>query len=319
MSFVPVIEAVTPFVERAAARSVTAGEATLATAALEGARYGNKWLKTIKKYTPKKYRKKLRPQRLFMNPMQTEGEAARFGENPGEGLTKRINSDTVTSNFGNVVYSMPVAHPNRGDQIDQRQRDVILIKGIKFCANFTRQLAGERRAVLANFALVSRKDDVDSSSNLDQRMFRSNDNSRSVDFGDNLLAQRRHCDPLNNDKFHIWTHRRFKLHDQNSNGNGSKMIAAYVPINRQIRFDASNFPTGELTFIYWFGLENTLSTGTVATTPSNYCNTCITSTTYYDEPMPLSQMSYLIKQLKNTRKGRRRYKRKRYSTKYAKR
>lgn len=312
MSFVPAAEAAAPFLEHAAARAVTTGEAALATAALEGARYAGAiksklWKKA--RTTKKKYQKK-------MVNMITEGDMAKFGEPPGQELSKRVNQDYLGGNLGNVVYTMSAATPNRGDQIDQRQRDVVLMKGLKFCANFRRNLSGPA-SILVNFAIVSRKDDVDSNSNVGSRLFRSHNNQRAVDFNENLFSLRRHCDSINTDKYYVWTHRRFTLEQQDGNGNGEKMIKGYIPINRQLRFDPSNFPNAEMLFIWWCGLGNE-ENNPVSPTVQSFMNTNIVSSTYFDEPMPLGQMSQMLKQLKKSG-TRRRVKRKRYSSKYAKR
>lgn len=334
MSYVP---AALELAEAMAARQVTMGEATAGTGLLEGARYfpqGVKALKSLaarakresKRYTIKKtYGKnkkvkyptftaadyKVTKKNLKYMQMD-EGEAARFGEQPGAGVAKHTDGSVHEDFTTNVLETYVIPYPAKGTNNDQRVRDIIHLKGVKICANFENLSTGTR-ALFVNFAVVSRKDRVADSGNLDANMFRGRDNNRGEDFTSVLSTIERHCLPLNTDKYHVWMHDRFKLFKPTGNHeHSSKMLTRYIHIDRQINFDI-NVANGELFVLYWCGAENIIST-----TPSvgDVMRIGMTTTTYYDTPLADSQVKQVLKRLAKG-KTRKSYKRKRYSKKYA--
>lgn len=333
MSFVPIAAEAA---EALAARQVTAGEATLATAALEGARYGyesgvqaltaiadrarSSSKHVIKKGRSKSLRKffskgeRLKRRYKMASTAMDEGTAARFGEKAGYQSVKQKELSTGFNMNENTIYVTEPDMPTRGSDIDQRERDLIFYRGLKYCFNYDSltTAGGDYQSLMVNFAIVSRKDAVDSQVNLADDFFRAGGNSRSQDFSTPTNALDRHCLPLNSDKFHIWTHKRFKLHRRTGQGHGDKYFSGYIPINRQIRFDGANKTNGTLFCLTWFGgVAGVVSTpGTVA-----LCNVQGMLTTFWDDTIPIGQIRYLTRQIRKNPRGKRLYKRKRYSTK----
>jgi len=325
------------------AKNVTAAEATLGTLALEGARYGGN---AVRKYgnklrrrivTPgsrehqlgKRMRQRFAPikskrQRKQQNPLQpkklnfdmegtTEGREARFGEAPGAGVTKQKGSGYGPGgNLLNFVYETSISYPTKGTDINQRPNDMIFLKGVKYCANFQPLRPGLVETTLCNFAIVSRKENVYSNSDLTNNLFRSREDTRGQSFEDTGEAIDRHCLPINTDKYHVWTHKRFKLRGAGTNLPGSRMLSGYLPVNRQIRFDAANRPNGELLAIWWFGDENTTAaTPVTAIVPTGVSpdvipfNTNIAFTTYWDNPVSVHMLKTAMKSLRRTKYKRR--------------
>lgn len=324
MSYVP---AALELAEAMAARQVTMGEATAGTGLLEGARYFPEGVKALKKLAAKAKRetkgfsiklthkktKRSKYTTTNQNMQMDEGEAARFGEQPGTGVVKHTDGERHVNFKSNELESYVIPYPAKGQNNDQRVRDIIHLKGVKVCANFE-NLGVDDRAFFCNFAVVSRKDRVSDSGNLDANLFRGRDNNRGEDFTSVLSTIERHCLPLNTDKYHVWMHDRFKLfRPVGSHEHSSKMITRYIHIDRQINFDVTNV-SGELYILYWIGAENIIST-----TPSinDQCRIGLTTTTYYDTPLADSQVKQVLRRIARGKTTRKKYKRKRYSKKYA--
>jgi len=328
MSFVP---AAIEIGEALAAKNITTAEATLGTAALEGLRYGitgarkavtrsgsqfrkakNTYLKKIR---ARKRASGLKPKNLLSDfNMQTESEAARFGEAPGVGITKQKGSGYGPGgNLLNTLYEQSVSYPTKGEDINQRPNDLIFLKGIKYCANFKAERPGYTGMSFVNFALVSRKENVYSNSDVENNLFRSREDTRGQSFIDTGEALDRHCLPINTDKFHVWTHKRFKLRGLGTNMPGSKMLSGYLPINRQIRFDAANRPNGEILAIWWYGDENTVATLPVAPVipdpgdPVPF-NTNIMFIIYWDNPVSVTMLKSVMSSMRRKPKYKRKSK-----------
>jgi len=328
------------------AKNVTAAEATLGTLGLEGIRYGGdavrksynklrrrsfargpstKFGKLGKRMRERltsiksKRQKKQHPideifsKRVNSN-METEGEAAKFGEQPGIGIIKKRGSGYGPSaNATNVLYDIQVGYPTKGSEINERPNDIIFVKGLRYCANFKSLLEGDLDSMFCNFAIVSRKDNVNSGSQMDVGMFTSRDSNREQNFEETPEAIDRHCLPLSLDKYHVWTHKRFKLRGKGTNMPGSKMLSGYIPLNRQIRFTGANQPNAELSVMWWFGRENTVSTAPFTSGQpagnqayeTSALSTNIALTLYWDDPVSL----YMLKSAMSSVKRRPKYKR----------
>jgi len=88
-----------------------------------------------------------------------EGEAARFGEQPGTSVAKHTDGAIHQDFKTNVLQTYVVPYPARGTNNDQRLRDIIHLKGLKVCVNFENiSSQTDLKALFMNFAIVSRKD-----------------------------------------------------------------------------------------------------------------------------------------------------------------
>jgi len=322
--------------EAIAAKNVTAAEATLGTLGLEGLRYGgdvvrkygNKLRRRIvtpgsrehalgkrvrERFAPikskrqRKQRTTLRPKRLdFDMEGTTEGREARFGEPPGSGTSKQKGSGYGP--LGSVLdflHETTIGYPTKGSDINQRPNDAIFLKGVKYCVNIQPLREGLTTSTFCNFAIVSRKENVYSNSDLGNNFFRSREDTRGQSFEDTGEAIDRHCLPINSDKYHVWTHKRFKMRGQGTNMPGSKMLTGYLNVNRQIRFDAANRPNGELVALWWFGDENTTSPTPLTGGVTSDFNTNMMFTCYWDNPVSLHMLKSAIKSSRRTKYKRR--------------
>jgi len=313
---------------------------------LEGARYGgnavrkygNKLRRRIvtpgsrehqlgkrvrERFTPIKSKKKrkhnttLKPKKLDFEMPLSEADRSKFGEPAGLKVSKERGSGYGPGeNATNILYDMQVGYPTKGSEINERPNDIIFVKGVKYCANFAPRLSGDLHSYFVNFAIVSRKDNVSSGSQMDVALFRSRDTNREQNFEDTLEAIDRHCLPINTDKYHVWTHKRFKLRGQGTNLPGSKMLSGYIPINRQIRFTSANQPNSELSVLWWYGKENTFSQPPFAGTQTGDAepyqpaafSANIALTLYWDDPVSISMLRHAMSSIRRRPKYKRRSK-----------
>lgn len=268
------------------------------------------------KYVIKKGRKfssrqvRLKPKRLFKSKRKMDVEDHRFGEDPNQGTAKRVSTTTNITCNDRQLNTMVISMPTSGVNLDQRIRDQIYIKGLKVCFNglCTFNDSGQYKFYYVNVALLSRKDNTTSISNLETDFFRGHDNQRAADFNDVTNALDRHCRPINTDKYAVWMHKRFKIGRLNADlRDCMHSFSKWVPVNRQVRFDGTNKPQNEFLLCWYLTETNTVS-GTVGTSTIADCEVAVTK--YYDEPLPSGVLKAIKKYTKRgTRRKTRKYRR----------
>lgn len=151
-------------------------------------------------------------------------------------------------------YYNDILDITRGTQLDNRQRDIINVRGFKLCMEVKSLLAtfatGEH--IMFNIALISNRngtapDAIDFFRN-------SSGDARSTDFSNGLTSTEFHCLPINTDKYAVLMHKRFMLGDSLNDANPSHLfIEEYIPINRQFRYNdgTTSIPNNALHLIYW--------------------------------------------------------------------
>mgnify|MGYP000524295661 CR=1 FL=1 len=207
----------------------------------------------------------------------------RIGQPPGLATTKRrqqlINTENVNTLTLYQTDLTAIPHTTT-NQINDRQRDVINLRGFRICWDFWNQGAFP---ALCNVAVVyDRQNDFPAGTT---DFFRGNGATRATDFSTlQHNAQQFHCLPLNKDRFTILTHKRFELDRTVGGGfNGAtrmwKTMKFYVPLKKQIRYEDDE-PNSRILLLYWFS-HLMQATGTAAA-PTGIVQ--IKTITYFKEP-----------------------------------
>jgi hypothetical protein len=118
---------------------------------------------------------------------------------------------------------------------------------------------GSSDKVYANVAIISPKDMTAANTVSLNNFFKSNGATRCQDFSTVLPAIDFRCLAISTDQHDILKHKRMILGPNTSTeGGNSRTFNFYVPMKRQIRYDATgNTPAGKEAFlVYWFDQEH---------------------------------------------------------------
>lgn len=248
----------------------------------------------IRKYGPKMARWAAR--RIQKAYRAKSYKRRRIGERIGKSVAKtaidRVDSTTLFSPNTRTLYAydMTSIPQTSSNSIDQRQRDIINMRGFKVCLLIRNRTA---QPMTFNMAVISPKGDQtglstgDTGSTLVLNFFRGNGNTREVDFGSAITNNQYHCLPINTDRWVVLAHQRRILRNQTNTGNYTNetpnyfKIQKYFKINRQIRYDNVGSSTSPVYFVYWIDLFMALSTGVAAAQAVDFQREFVT---YFREP-----------------------------------
>lgn len=198
---------------------------------------------------------------LYRRPRKKRTPASRarrggVGETPGTSNAKRFESvnHDVAFKSTRTLYSHVLNDTPQGLALDERQRQIINLRGLKICMDVSNS---NNRPMHFNWAIVSPKNQEDT--NLTSRFFRGNGTTRSIDFGVNLQSAEFSCNPINADKYVVLTHQRHLLGvPKNSNQDFADTrqsylrVDRYIKIGRQFRFAGNGDNYDKLLLVYWF-------------------------------------------------------------------
>lgn len=185
------------------------------------------------------------------------------------------------------LYQYDLTGIPQGDNLTQRTRDIINLKGFKICASFQNKAID--RQLFVNYALLNPKNNVVCE---EIAFFRSYGDDRGIQFNSpNLTAMDYHCRPINTDQFNIISHKRFKLASANSsvqnNVSHERRVMRYIKCKRQLRytrFDVdSEFCSTPIYFVWWCDFEGN---GTEVEPQSDVVTVDLRILTYYSNPTP---------------------------------
>lgn len=212
----------------------------------------------------------------------------KIGHRPNQGNTKRraFNTTQVLGSSDRTLQTRNLCNIEFGDNVDERQRNMINIRGFKICMEFKNNLI---EPIYVNVAILHNKDSTDGEpTNTD--FFRASGSNRGIDFGNAALTGLDyHCRNINTDKHVILMHRRYKLTDKSTSGtfeanqgNSYMTMQRYIPLKRQIRFDgnADTVPNGSVYLCWWVSTWG--SPAGAAPTAAAY-DVTYRYTTYYKE------------------------------------
>lgn len=197
----------------------------------------------------------------FLNRYKASRAQQEIGEPVGSGGAKRsIQLHDVTSFPTKSLYSHEVTEIGKSsiNSINQRQRDIINLVGIKYLLE-VRNGSSDSRPVIVNYALISPKggadvrDPVTPTSVTTVDFFRGYQTTRSQNFAATFSSVYLNNGTINSDKYNILMHKKMTLGGSNNNSPRARHVTGYVPINRQIRYDdaAINSCNSPIFFVAW--------------------------------------------------------------------
>lgn len=187
-----------------------------------------------------------------------------IGENVGKSTTKKTYVGTggglVQFHDSRTLYAeslTTLAKQTGAGEINKRERDIVNMRGIKFCweiANRTNE------PMHFNWAVVTPKV---SPGILSVDFFRQYDTARSETFSSGMSSNELSCLPINPDRYIIHTHKRFLMGPANgqvapawsTNKSNFMKITRYLPIKRQMAYDTPTAPSGVVNrgiFVVWW-------------------------------------------------------------------
>ena len=194
----------------------------------------------------------------------------KIGMHPDEAATTPVMSLNITETalptliLTRTLYQVNALRINKqsaNDELKYRDKDITLVKGLKFIFNLTNQ---GQRPIYFNLAVVSPKNETGTVTT--NRFFRSNDiDNRAANFDNNRTSIEFHHDGINTDIFDVIKHHRRIIRpaghgtdgrkggDYDSSGSSYQVIKQYVPIHRKFAYGGSaTLPSGRsLYVIYW--------------------------------------------------------------------
>lgn len=159
-----------------------------------------------------------------------------------------------------TLYSQELTEIPRSDNIGERERDIVNLRGFKICISLRNT---NNDPCYYNLALISFKGNACATSENTietTKFFRDHNNSRGQDFSQALTALEFHCLPINTDLYNVITHKRYRIggaavgsSNWNSQSNNFKNIDFYQKIKRQIRFENSDQESSnhKVFFVEW--------------------------------------------------------------------
>lgn len=212
---------------------------------------GHEWVSQERPAKKNTYRKKARPTRGIN----------RVGERLGSSSSKwdSLNLDYTNMNPLDLqqLQLLNVTKTAGSAAYDRRLHDQLNFRGIKFCLNFRAEGALGTAKAHMNVAIISPKADLTSSAAIPVTDFFRDPTGtdRAINFGDPaLLDLDYHCSAINTDKYTVHKRMKFEVGPSGSTeGNKEKFVEFYLPVKRQIRYDAgNNFPVGKNMYMVWW-------------------------------------------------------------------
>lgn len=155
------------------------------------------------------------------------------------------------------LNAQAIPFPTEGIEPQNRQRNTIILSGIKICLEFQNLLTDQN--LYANVALVRPRDATTTNSIVPARFFRSvigQDRGADFPLGTDFQC---YCRPINVDKYDVFYHRRMIIPCKASVNKwtevkeSTRRIMKYIRFKKQIRFDDINITNSNLTLVHWYG------------------------------------------------------------------
>lgn len=211
------------------------------------------------------------------NPNLGRGAKRRVGDRVGTSNAKKVATNTGSSPVNTrTLYAQNLIHITRGEDLNQRDRDIVNFRGVKIC-KWWRNVGDT--PIFLNVAVVSRKDAPSNIPPETGDWFRDvNDNKRSQDFDPTQLsAIAFRCLGINTDKYLVIKHRRYTLGglgDANTTAQKPNymMLQWWIPFSRQIRYvpdEGDGYAINANLYLVWWADNLVNNPGTAAATTLN--------------------------------------------------
>lgn len=186
----------------------------------------------------------------------------RIGTSSSKSALITDNNSSVLD--GRVLYYHGCIAVQHGNQRNQRERNIINVRGIR---NQMLISTDATAPVFVNIALISIKNwdgwDGEGIGPSSANFFRNYEEQRGTDFSIALNSLKFHYNAINTDNFVVLKHKRYLLDNpgqsafKEPNRPSYRAINWYTPLRRQVRFenDGDVIPTdGQVFLVYWCDL-----------------------------------------------------------------
>lgn len=213
-------------------------------------------------YTPHSVRRR--------SPYQTP----RVGRTPkiSKAIGERVGTTACkTNSFGeaqiqcetSTLYTQPINDIVPGTAIDNRLRDIVNLRGFTLHWEMynlpqTSAPSDTQLPVYFHVAILGIKETEGNQVNAD-KFFRGNNNTRAINFNEDLSAIQLDTLSINTDDYFVLYHRRMLIGgtQDNAQENGSRAQyrrgKKYIKVNRQVRYNTdSQIPTDGRCFLVWY-------------------------------------------------------------------
>lgn len=180
------------------------------------------------------------------------------GEPPGRSSSSRDFSSNLQVLDNRTIYDSALIDITRNtttsEEINNRERDTIVITGIKLCIEIKNL---DSFPQWFNVALLTPKDET--AGITATGFFRSHGVDRDQNFTTSLPGFQMHCLPVNTDHYVVLRHKRFRLGPAAAFSSGATvssytMLDIWLPLKRQIRYDgplSSDLAKGQVYLVWW--------------------------------------------------------------------
>lgn len=209
------------------------------------------------------------------------------GQRVGEGTTKRKVSEFQenVAMATKSIYSYNLTDLAKGDDIDQRERYIVNVRGFKIRMYFRNNV---NIPIMVNWALVAGRG-ANAVSSTD--FFRANGTARSQAAGTGGGVEQTFAD-INTDDYVVLRHKRFLLSEISNptpafntieQKSSWKIKEFYMPLKRQLRYegDGETTCTEKVFFVAWVSKPSDLVTDTATT---DAVKLTLQTIMYYKEP-----------------------------------
>jgi len=222
--------------------------------------------------TPRRVKRARRTKRYPKKNANGVTPRMQVGFTPGRGAAKTATTSS-SDEFGTIatvtyatdtLYSSNITTLAQGSAINERERDIIHCLGMKI--NMCAVNIQDTSVLCFHYAVVAPRGGTTAVTASD--FFRGYNDDRGRDFTANTLSGMDvYQNPVNADKYTVFTHKRIWLHPQSTGGpgtggtvgycsantNGLKVKNEYIKIKRQLRYgDADNCET-PMYLVWWAG------------------------------------------------------------------
>lgn len=189
-------------------------------------------------------------------------------------------STGLALNATKFLYGVNLTDIPRGTSINERERDVLSLKGIKvnflFKNVFPSVSATPTDPILVNVCLLFPKDNTDILVGAPDFFKLTKTVGRAVNFNDtgNLSGMDYHTLPINSDKYGVLWHKRFKIANgstatfyNSGSQNSWRTLNKYLKINRQVQYaSATAASCNDPIFLCWWctSIQEPTGVGTAA-------------------------------------------------------
>lgn len=209
----------------------------------------------------RRYKRRYRPSKRYGKRYKKRTftpKAIAYPPNLGSCKGHAVLSLTLESQDTRTLYYRELTDIGKGQERDDRERDLINLRGFKIC--FATWNATDK-PLYFNWAIVSPKGCAvasEGNSVSETNFFRAYGTTRDADFSTNLASTQFHCLAINTDVWSVLKHKRTILAEKTGTNfafrnthTQFKLIHKYIKINRSVRYNDDRCTT-PIFMVWWY-------------------------------------------------------------------